>query len=80
MSIAEQDWHTTFTEPVLQRLVKDALKSNLDLKIAAQHVIEAQVSIVRSQLTTKRLETPTGIGAKPLFFTEDAEGTVCVSI
>lgn len=50
-SIAEQDWRTIFTDPVLQSLVDEALKNNLDLKIAAQRILEAQaqVGIVRSQ-------------------------------
>lgn len=50
-SVAEQDWRTIFTDPVLQGLVDEALKNNLDLKIAAQRILEAQaqVGIVRSQ-------------------------------
>ncbi|SDF28526.1 efflux transporter outer membrane subunit [Terriglobus roseus] len=50
-SIAEQDWRTIFMDPVLQSLVDEALKNNLDLKIAAQRILEAQaqVSIIRSQ-------------------------------
>ncbi|MEG9435095.1 efflux transporter outer membrane subunit [Edaphobacter sp. HDX4] len=50
-SVAEQDWRTIFTDPALQRLVEEALKSNLDLKIATQRILEAQaqVGVVRSQ-------------------------------
>ncbi len=50
-SIAEQDWRTIFTDPVLQRLVDEALKNNLDLRIAAQRILEAQaqIGVVRSQ-------------------------------
>ncbi|WP_052200326.1 efflux transporter outer membrane subunit [Terriglobus sp. TAA 43] len=50
-SIAEQDWRTIFADPVLQSLVDEALKNNLDLKIAAQRILEAQaqVGIVRAQ-------------------------------
>jgi multidrug efflux system outer membrane protein len=50
-SIGEQDWQTIFTDPVLQRLIAEALQNNLDLRIAAQRVLEAQaqVGIVRSQ-------------------------------
>jgi multidrug efflux system outer membrane protein len=50
-SIAERDWQTIFTDPVLQKLIAEALRNNLDLKIAAQRVLEAQASvgIVRSQ-------------------------------
>lgn len=50
-SIAEQDWQKIFTDPVLQGLIAEALKNNLDLKIAAQRVLEAQaaVGVVRSQ-------------------------------
>jgi multidrug efflux system outer membrane protein len=50
-SIAEQDWQSIFTDPVLQQLIAEALKNNLDLKVAAQRVLEAQaqVGVVRSQ-------------------------------
>ena len=50
-SLAERDWQSIFTDPVLQKLIGEALKNNLDLKVAAQRVLEAQaqVGIVRSQ-------------------------------
>jgi multidrug efflux system outer membrane protein len=50
-SIAEQDWQSVFTDPTLQQLIAEALKNNLDLKVAAQRVLEAQaqVGVVRSQ-------------------------------
>ncbi|WP_263415760.1 efflux transporter outer membrane subunit [Terriglobus albidus] len=50
-SIAEQDWQSIFIDPALQALIAEGLKNNLDLKIAAQRVLEAQsvVGIVRSQ-------------------------------
>lgn len=40
-----------FQDPVLQQLVTEALKNNLDLRVAAQRVLEAQAQagIVRSQ-------------------------------
>jgi outer membrane protein, multidrug efflux system len=50
-SIANQDWESLFTDPALQQLIIEALKNNLDLKVAAQRVLEAQaqVGVVRSQ-------------------------------
>jgi multidrug efflux system outer membrane protein len=50
-SIAGQDWQSVFTDPALQQLIAEALKNNLDLKVAAQRVLEAQaqVGVVRSQ-------------------------------
>ena len=50
-SIGEQNWKSIFTDPVLQSLIAEALANNLDLRIAAQRVLEAQaqVGIVRSQ-------------------------------
>lgn len=50
-SIADAQWATVFQDPVLQRLVQEALANNLDLRIAAQRVLEAQaqVGIARSQ-------------------------------
>jgi outer membrane protein, multidrug efflux system len=41
-SIGDQRWSTLFQDPVLQRLVAEALKNNLDLRVAAQRVLEAQ--------------------------------------
>ena len=50
-SIADEQWSSIFQDPVLQHLIQEALASNLDLRIAAQHVLEAQaqVGIARSQ-------------------------------
>jgi multidrug efflux system outer membrane protein len=50
-SIADQQWSTIFHEPELQQLITAALANNLDLRIAAQHIVEqqAQVRITRSQ-------------------------------
>ncbi len=50
-SIADQKWTTVFQDPTLQRLINQALANNLDLRIAAQRVLQAQaqVGIARSQ-------------------------------
>jgi outer membrane protein, multidrug efflux system len=50
-SIADQRWFDVFHDPDLQRLIREALQSNFDLRIAAQQVLEqqAQVGITRSQ-------------------------------
>jgi outer membrane protein, multidrug efflux system len=50
-SLGDQQWPTVFQDAVLQRLVTEALQNNLDLRIAAQRVLEAQaqVGIARSQ-------------------------------
>ncbi len=50
-SIADEQWTAIFEDAILQRLVKEALANNLDLRIAAQRVLEAQaqVGITRSQ-------------------------------
>src|SRR5271169_5584888 len=51
LSIADEQWSAVFEDPVLQQLVTEALKNNLDLRVAAQRVLEAraQAGIVRSQ-------------------------------
>jgi multidrug efflux system outer membrane protein len=51
LSLGDQQWLSIFQDPVLQRLVTEALQNNLDLKVAAQRVLEAQdqVGITRSQ-------------------------------
>jgi multidrug efflux system outer membrane protein len=50
-SVAEQEWTQIFNDPVLAKLVHEAIANNLDLHAAAQRVLEAQaqVGIVRSQ-------------------------------
>src|SRR5580692_7860687 len=50
-SIADEKWPAVFQDPVLQQLVAEALQNNLDLRVAAQRVLEAQAQagIVRSQ-------------------------------
>lgn len=50
-SIADQDWTSVFGDPVLRDLINEALKSDLDLKIEAQRVLEAQAQagITRAQ-------------------------------
>jgi outer membrane protein, multidrug efflux system len=51
VSIADEKWPAIFEDPVLQQLVTEALQNNLDLRVAAQRVLEAQAQagIVRSQ-------------------------------
>ena len=50
-SLGDEQWPAIFEDPVLQQLVTEALKNNLDLRVAAQRVLEAQAQagIVRSQ-------------------------------
>jgi multidrug efflux system outer membrane protein len=50
-SIGDQRWSTIFQDPILLRLVTEALANNLDLRVAAQRVLEAQAQagVVRSQ-------------------------------
>ncbi|QHN02571.1 efflux transporter outer membrane subunit [Granulicella sp. WH15] len=50
-SLGDEQWAAIFQDAALQRLVKEALANNLDLRIAAQRVLEAQaqVGIARSQ-------------------------------
>jgi multidrug efflux system outer membrane protein len=50
-SLGDQQWATIFQDPVLKRLLTEALQNNLDLRVAAQRVLEAQaqVGITRSQ-------------------------------
>lgn len=41
-SVADQRWSSIFQDPVLQKLIEEALANNLDLRIAAQRILEAQ--------------------------------------
>ena len=50
-SLGDQQWSQVFQEPELQELIRKALASNYDVRIAAQHILEQQeqVRITRSQ-------------------------------
>jgi outer membrane protein, multidrug efflux system len=50
-SLGDQRWSAVFQDPILQRLVTQALENNLDLHVAAQRVLEAQAQagITRAQ-------------------------------
>jgi multidrug efflux system outer membrane protein len=43
--LGTQKWDTVFTDPVLQDLIKEALKNNYDVKIAADRVLEQQAQV-----------------------------------
>ena len=50
-SIADEQWSAIFQDSTLQHLIQEALANNLDLRIAAQRVLEAQaqLGVTRSQ-------------------------------
>jgi len=50
-SIADEDWPAIAADPALENLIRQALANNLDLRIAAQRVLEAQaqVGVARAQ-------------------------------
>lgn len=50
-SLGDEKWADIFQDPVLKKLIAEAITNNFDIKIAAQRVLEeeAQVGIVRSQ-------------------------------
>lgn len=50
-SMGDEKWSEVFHDPVLKKLIAEAITSNFDARIAAQRVLEeeAQVGIVRSQ-------------------------------
>ena len=49
-SLGNEQWWTVFRDPVLQQLIRTALKQNYDVRIAATRVVQAQaeVGITRS--------------------------------
>jgi multidrug efflux system outer membrane protein len=73
-SLGDQQWSAIFHDPVLQKLVTEALQNNLDLHIAAERVLEAQaqVGITRSQQLPSlsasggysALQLPSGLAGK----------------
>jgi multidrug efflux system outer membrane protein len=64
-SLGDQQWATVFREPELQDLIRTALANNYNLRIAAQHVLEAsaQVRVTRSQQFPQITVGGSGIGA-----------------
>ncbi len=54
LPLADEQWARSFRTLHLQRLIQEALANNLDLRIAAQRVLEAQaqVGIARSLTTS----------------------------
>jgi multidrug efflux system outer membrane protein len=44
-SLGAQKWDTVFTDPVLQDLIREALKNNFDVKIAADRVLEEKAAV-----------------------------------
>ncbi len=49
-SLGDKQWASVFSDPVLQKLIEEALKNNYDVQIAAKRVLEqeAQVGITRA--------------------------------
>jgi multidrug efflux system outer membrane protein len=64
-SLGDENWAKVFNEPELQELIRTALANNYDVRIAAQHVLEAQAQlrITRSQQFPTVSVGGTGVGA-----------------
>jgi multidrug efflux system outer membrane protein len=64
-SLGDENWANVFNEPELQQLIRTALVNNYDVRIAAQHVLEAQAQlrITRSQQFPTVSVGGTGVGA-----------------
>lgn len=43
--LGAEKWDTVFTDPVLQALIREALKNNYDVKIAADRVLEEKAAV-----------------------------------
>ena len=50
LAIDTVDWHDLFTDPALQALIDTALVRNLDLRIAHEHVEQAQAGLLGAKL------------------------------
>lgn len=64
-SFGEEKWESVFPDPVLQNLIRTALKQNYDIRIAATHVLQAQEQVT----VTRSNQFPTVSGG-PGFLTE----------
>ena len=49
-NLGNLSWDALFTDPLLQDLIRQALDSNLDLRIAHEHVLQAEASLRGAQL------------------------------
>jgi multidrug efflux system outer membrane protein len=49
ISIASLPWRTFFTDTVLQELIAEGIRSNLDLKIAYQRIVSSRTGLWRSK-------------------------------
>ena len=49
-SIANFSWQEVFTDPLLQNFIHTALQNNLDLKIAQEHINQAQAQLLGAKL------------------------------
>lgn len=65
-SLGDEQWAAVFGSPELQNLIRTALSSNYDVRIAAQHVLEqqAQLKITHAQEFPTLSVGGTGIGAE----------------
>jgi multidrug efflux system outer membrane protein len=64
-SLGDENWAKVFNESELQELIRTALANNYDVRIAAQHILEAQAQfrITRAQQFPTLSVGGTGIGA-----------------
>ena len=64
-SLGDENWAKVFNEPELQELIRAALVNNYDIRIAAEHVLEAQAQLrmTRSQQFPTVSVGGTGVGA-----------------
>jgi multidrug efflux system outer membrane protein len=64
-SLGDENWAKVFNEPELQELIRTALVNNYDVRIAVQHVLEAQAQlrITRAQQFPTVSVGGTGVGA-----------------
>ena len=64
-SLGDENWAKAFSEPELQALIRTGLANNYDVRIAAQHVLEAQAQlrVTRAQQFPTLSVGGTGAGA-----------------
>src|SRR5258708_31430349 len=79
-TLGDEQWVEIFEDATLQRLVEEALQNNLDIRTAAQRVLEAQaqVGITRSQQLPS-VNAGSSYTALPLPSSLAGTNTVCCS-
>src|SRR6202521_1416231 len=64
-SLGDQKWWEVFQDQQLQQLIRTALQQNYDVRVAAEHVLEAQAQLGITRANQYPSVSVNGTGASP---------------